>query len=131
MSEQTPAHPSTDGRPARPVKIGVVGPCAAGKSTLIARLRAAGYTCKHIAQEHSYVKDMWRRLAHPDLLVYLQVSYPLTLERRRLDWNEDEYQEEIRRLAHAHQHADLIIDTDPLSPEQVAEQVLSYLARVS
>ena len=52
-------------------KIGVVGPCAAGKTTLIAGLRNHGYTAKHIAQEHSYVPAMWQLLTNPDILIYL------------------------------------------------------------
>jgi deoxyadenosine/deoxycytidine kinase len=109
------------------LKIGIVGPCAAGKSTLIAGLRLRGYQAKHIAQEHSYVKDMWQRLTNPDILIYLDVSYPATLERRKLNWTEAEYQVQIQRLAHAYQHADLIIDTDPLPPEQVADEVVKFI----
>jgi cytidylate kinase len=109
------------------LKIGIVGPCAAGKSTLIAGLRLRGFQAKHIAQEHSYVKDMWRRLTNPDVLIYLDVSYPVSLRRRKLDWNEAEYQVQIDRLAHARQNADLIIDTDPLQPEEVVERVLRFI----
>jgi deoxyadenosine/deoxycytidine kinase len=109
------------------LKIGIVGPCAAGKSTLIAGLRLLGYQAKHIAQEHSYVKDMWQRLTNPDILIYLDVSYPATLERRKLNWTEAEYQVQIQRLEHAYQHADLIIDTDPLQPEQVADKVVKFI----
>lgn len=109
------------------LKIGIVGPCAAGKSTLIAGLRLRGYQAKHIAQEHSYVKDMWQRLTNPDILIYLDVSYPATLERRKLNWTEAEYQVQIQRLEHAYQHADLIIDTDPLQPEQVADKVVKFI----
>jgi len=107
--------------------IGVVGPCAAGKSTLIQRLRALGYQAKHIAQEHSYVPRMWQRLSKPDILVYLDVSYPLTIQRKNLDWTVNEYLEEIHRLRHAREHAHLYINTDALSPEDVLERVLLFL----
>jgi len=107
--------------------IGIVGPCAAGKTTLIARLRSQGITAKHIAQEHSYVPAMWRKMTNPDWLVYLDVSYPLTVQRRRLDWSYQEYEVQIQRLAHARQHADLYIDTDELTPEQVFERVMSFI----
>jgi len=107
--------------------IGVVGPCAAGKSTLIQRLRALGYQAKHIAQEHSYVPHMWQRLSKPDILVYLDVSYPLTIQRKNLDWTVNEYLEEIHRLRHARENAHLYINTDALSPEDVLEQVLLFL----
>ena len=52
--------------------IGIVGPCAAGKSTLVADLAKHGYRTRHIAQEHSHVKDMWQRLTNPDLLIFFR-----------------------------------------------------------
>jgi deoxyadenosine/deoxycytidine kinase len=107
--------------------IGVVGPCAAGKSTLIAGLKQRGYRGKHIAQEHSYVPDMWRRLTNPDLLIYLDVSFPVTLQRRHLNWTRHEYARELDRLRHARKHADLCILTDELTPQQVLEQVLQLI----
>ena len=71
--------------------IGVVGPCAAGKTTLIAALKQSGYKARHIAQEHSYVQDMWQRLTRPNLLIFLDASYPVTCRRRKLDWTEAVY----------------------------------------
>ena len=109
------------------IKIGIVGPCAAGKTTLTSQLRALGYFSKHIAQEHSYVPYMWKRITNPDVLVYLEVSYPVTLSRRQLNWSRAEYDEQVRRLQHARQHADLIIDTDALTPRQILEMVIAYL----
>lgn len=109
------------------ILIGVVGPCGAGKSTLIHALDALGYRTRHIAQEHSYVRDMWKRLTNPDVLVFLQVSYPVASQRRNLNWSEADYLEQQRRLSHAREHADLFINTDPLSPGQVLEQVLAFL----
>lgn len=107
--------------------IGIVGPCGAGKTTLANALDALGYRTRHIAQEHSYVKDMWQRLTNPDLLIFLQVSYPVACQRRRLNWTEADYLEQQRRLAHAREHAHLFIHTDPLGPAQVLEQVLTFL----
>jgi adenylate kinase family enzyme len=107
--------------------IGVVGPCGAGKSSLVAGLNQHGYTVRHIAQEHSYVPDMWRRISNPDLLIYLQVSYKNTVLRRKLDWTMDEYTEQLRRLQHARQHADLVIDTDVLTVPEVLSAVISYI----
>jgi hypothetical protein len=111
----------------KPGKIGIVGPCAAGKTTLIRQLRALGYDGKHIAQEHSYVPHMWKRITNPDILVYLHVSYPVSIHRRQLDWTQGEYDEQIRRLEHARLHADLIIDTDHLSPLEVLDSVLQFI----
>jgi ABC-type dipeptide/oligopeptide/nickel transport system ATPase component len=107
--------------------IGVVGVCGSGKSTLITGLKLLGINGKHIAQEHSYVQTMWLRLVHPDLLIFLDASYPATVHRRNLNWNEEEYQEQHRRLTHARQHADLYIFTDPLTSAQVIQTVLEFL----
>ena len=107
--------------------IGLVGPCGSGKSTLITRLEQYGYACRHIAQEHSYVQTMWQVIAKPDILIYLSTSFPISTSRRKLNWREKDFTEQLRRLAHAHDHADLIIDTDDLSAEQVLQKVLDYL----
>lgn len=108
-------------------KIGLVGPCGAGKTTLAAGLKKHGYQVRHIAQEHSYVPTMWKRISNPDLLIYLEVSYENTVLRRRLDWTRKEYEEQLRRLKHARQHADLIIQTDELTIEEVLQIALSFL----
>jgi RNase adaptor protein for sRNA GlmZ degradation len=107
--------------------VGVVGPCGSGKSTLITGLEQNGYTCRHIAQEHSYVPAMWQRLARPDILIFLEASFAVSTARRRLNWHEADHEEQSRRLAHARQHADMVIETDTLSPEQVLARVLDYL----
>lgn len=110
-------------------KIGIVGPCAAGKSTLITGLKKRGVEARHIAQEHSYVADMWKRITNPDILIYLHVSYPQTVKRRNLSWTEEEYQIQLHRLRHAREHAHLLIDTDLVSPDEVLQRVLEYLEK--
>jgi deoxyadenosine/deoxycytidine kinase len=107
--------------------IGVVGPCAAGKSTLVTGLRQHGYRVRHIAQEHSYAPAMWQKITHPDLLIFLDVSYPVSLARRPLNWTPEEYETQQHRLRHARQHADLYLHTDSLSIPQVLESALSFL----
>jgi cytidylate kinase len=107
--------------------VGVVGPCGSGKSTLIAGLAKYGYTCRHIAQEHSYVQAMWQKITRPDILIYLYASFPVSSTRRKLDWQEKDHDEQLRRLDHARQHANLLIDTDHLTPEQVLQRVVDYL----
>ncbi len=107
--------------------IGVVGACGAGKSSLVAGLIEHGYKVRHIAQEHSYVPDMWQRLTNPDVLIFLEVSYPNTVARRRLDWTYVEYAEQLRRLRHARQHAHLVIDTNPLTIQQVLDKALIFI----
>ncbi len=109
--------------------IAIVGPCAAGKSTLVRQLRAAGYRARHVAQEHSFAPQMWQRIGKPDLLVFLDVSFPVSMARRPDSrWTEREYREQQRRLRHARQHADLYIHTDRRTPEEVLAQVLAFLA---
>ena len=110
--------------------IGIVGPCGAGKSTLSLGLTQEGYSTRAIAQEHSYVPDMWQRITNPDVLIYLDVSYQNTIKRRALDWTESEFQEQIHRLRHARIHADLYIDTDPLDQSAVLEKTLAWLHRI-
>ncbi len=107
--------------------IGVVGPCGAGKSTLIAGLRRFGIEGRHIAQEHSYVPRMWERIVNPDLLIYLGASFATCTARRRLNWIEADYLEQLRRLEHARQHASLSVETDNVSAEQVLRQVVDFL----
>jgi thymidylate kinase len=107
--------------------IGIVGPCGSGKSTLIAALEPRGFRCRHIAQEHSYVPAMWQIITRPDLLIFLQVSFENATARRKLNWQVAEYEEQLRRLSHARQHANLVIDTDSLTPDQVFSRALEFL----
>lgn len=113
--------------PSYKLLIGVVGPCGSGKSTLIGGLEKQGYRCRHIAQEHSYVQAMWQKIAHPDVLIFLDASFPVSTARRQLNWQKKDHDEQLRRLQHARQHADFLIDTDALSPEQVLQKVLEFL----
>ncbi len=62
---------------------------------------------------------MWKQLTDPDVLVYLEASYPQTLIRRNLNWTKAEYDEQVNRLSHARENADLIIKTDDLTIEEV------------
>jgi thymidylate kinase len=112
--------------PGKPL-IGVVGPCGSGKSTLIAGLENQGYTCRHIAQEHSYVQAMWQIISKPDILIYLGASFPVSTARRKLNWHEKDHLEQLRRLEHARHHAHLIVITDDLTPEQVLNRVMEFL----
>lgn len=112
-----------------PLKIAVVGPCATGKSTLVAALKTAGFEARHVAQEHSYVPNMWQVISQPDFLIFLDADYD-TLRRRRpnTDFQPPHLAEQRRRLAHARAHCHLYIDTTALSPGEVRDRVLSFLA---
>jgi len=130
MTDNPPASPllPSSSAPPRPLRVAVVGPCASGKSTLVKALRAAGYEARHPAQEHSYVKDMWRRLVDPDVLIYLDISYEALLERRPFFGERAYLEREQARLAHAREHADLYLDTSYLTAEQVWERVNAFLS---
>lgn len=112
----------------RPV-IAVVGPCAAGKTTLISGLKDHGIQARHVAQEHSYVPQMWELLVDPDYLIYLDVSFPVSRERTDSNWQETIFNKQVARLGHARDHADLIINTDQKSPEEILTSVLEFLDR--
>jgi len=115
----------------KPFLIGVVGPCGSRKTTLTEALDSQGYSTRHIAQEHSYVKDMWKRITNPDMLIFLQASFPITKQRRSkmIHWTQADYDEQQRRLVHALEHADLVIDTDNLSLKEVLERVLTFVEK--
>lgn len=109
--------------------IGVVGVCASGKSTLIEGLNSRGFRTRHIAQEHSYVKDMWRRITNPDILVFLDVSFEVSYQRRKMDWSKADYEEQQSRLSHARQNANIYIDTSTLSTDEVLNSVIDELRK--
>lgn len=108
--------------------IKVVGISASGKSTLVARLRAAGYYTRPVSQEHSNLPDLWSQFDKPWVLIYLDND--LESQRRRrpdVSWDEQNLQEERERLAHALAHADLHINTATLTPDKVLAVTLAFL----
>ena len=107
--------------------IAIVGPCGAGKTTLAEGLRAAGYRAHQIAPEHSYVPEMWARITQPDVLIYLEASFEACTQRKQLDWLPREYDQQLRRLAHARTHCDLKIPTDDLTPDEILARALRFL----
>ena len=111
----------------QPPIIGIVGICGSGKSTLINNLLRVGIPSRHIAQEHSYVPDMWLRLTHPDFLICLDVSYESSKTRKNLSWSIEEYDEQVKRTQNAREHADLIVDTDQHTPEETLTIVIESL----
>ncbi len=115
-------------RPGSGPRVAFVGPCGAGKSTLVKELRARGLDARMPAQEHSGVPDMWRKLLKPDLLVALDAPNDVLRQRRPTsDLSDSFLAEERRRLAHAFAHADMALDTSELSPTETTELVLRWL----
>jgi guanylate kinase len=108
-------------------RIAVVGPCGAGKSTLAQKLRELGLEVREIAQEHSFAPNMWQKISHPDILIFLDVSYPCSTVRKEFDWTEREYSEQLKRLQHAKKHCDIYIHTDHLTVNEVLDQVIQQL----
>ena len=110
------------------LRIAVVGACASGKSTLVSSLLSEGYVARHVAQDHSFVPDMWQRISQPDILIYLDVDYETIKARRPTTiYRPRDLGEQERRLAHARASCDLLIDTNPLTPAEVLRKALSFL----
>lgn len=74
---------------------------------------------------------MWQIITRPDILIYLEASFPVSTTRRKLNWQKKDHDEQLRRLDHARRHANLLIDTDDLTPEQVLQKVLDYLKEIN
>lgn len=112
----------------------IVGPCAAGKSTLRAHLQTRGYTqVRVVAQEHSSIRDLWKLRGYPDVLIFLDIQ-PETANARqhRTDWTQAEHAEQLHRLREARTACDLYLPTDDLPPDEVADRVDGFIAtRVS
>jgi hypothetical protein len=70
---------------------------------------------------------MWKQIAKPDFLVYLDVTFEVSRQRTGSSWSRDIYQNQVQRLVHARQHADLYIATDQRTPEQVFNIVMDRI----
>ena len=109
-------------------RIVVVGPCASGKSTLVANLRPRGYDVRSCVQEHSYMPDLWRRFSKADVLIFLDAGLPTIAQRQqRSDWTQARLDVQQQRLAHARDQCDLYLATDVLTREEVAQTVEAFL----
>lgn len=112
------------------LRVVVVGPCAAGKSTLAEGLRRLGFAAMPVGQEHSDIPSLWRHTG-PDVVVALDADLD-TIRRRRGEaaWPEWLYRTQERRLAEAREAAALRIDTASMAPEDVLARVAEFLAAV-
>ena len=111
------------------MRIGIVGVCAAGKSTLAVALQERGFDARQVSQEHSGVHDLWQRYSKVDVLIYLDVS--LEVLRQRLqspEWPGWLRDAQVQRLQHAREHCDLYIDTCEIPAEEVLARTLAFLA---
>lgn len=104
-------------------RVGVVGNCVAGKSTLVESLKELGYDAVNIPQEHSVSPRFWRRLK-PDYLIYLSCTLAVARTRRRFSWGQERLDQQWQILADAREHAALNIDTDSLSKADILKFVL-------
>jgi shikimate kinase len=109
------------------MRVAVVGSCASGKTTIVARLREHGIDAWAVAQVHSAIAELWRHLG-PDRLVFLDTILETVRARRGDDnwpgWIFDLQQE---RLLNARTHADVIVDTNDRSVDEIVATILREL----
>ncbi len=107
----------------------IVGPCAAGKSTLRDRLLERGFSqVRVVAQEHSGVRDLWKMRGYPEVLIYLDAEVMTANARQgRSDWTPAAHAEQLERLAHARAACDLYLPTDELTPDEVADRAERFI----
>jgi len=106
----------------------VVGPCAAGKSTLVRGLRARGYNAAVSGQEHSEIATLFRH-SDPDVVIALDLDLATLRARRGADWPESIFRLQQRRLAVALAAADLVLDAASLDAVGVLTTATDFLAR--
>lgn len=104
--------------------IGVVGNCAAGKTTLVRGLVKLGYRAINIPQEHSVSPRFWRRLK-VNYLVMLSCTLASAKQRRTdIAWGQDRLDAQATKLADAQANCQLNLPTDHLDIHQVLEIVV-------
>lgn len=108
-------------------RIAVVGPCASGKTTLVDALVARGYQAYAVGQEHSVIRDLWKRRG-PDLLIALDLDLEVVRQRRSPTWPAEIYAVQHERLKPAFEAADLLIDTGEHDIESTIGMALDLLA---
>ena len=120
-----------DREPHRQFHIVIVGPCAAGKTTLVRGLWAQGFAnARVVAQEHSGVLDLWKMRGRPDVLIYLDAKLDtIAARQQRSDWTTDYLAEQQRRLQSARAACDVYLPTDDLTIEEVLNRIVEYVRR--
>lgn len=110
------------------MRVVVAGVCVSGKTTLVKSLRDLGIDAYNVAQEHSVIKKLWNR-KEPDILVVLDVQMKTIRQRRMVPWGEDRLAVQRKRLCDAYEHADLYIQTDELSKDEIVQNVIEHIRR--
>lgn len=115
------------------ISIVVVGPCAAGKTTLVNGLHARGYTgARLVPQEHSGVPNLWAWRGQPSVLIYLDARVETINHRQqRTDWTQALLDEQHARLSAARQACHLYLPTDELTIPQVLETVIAFIEQMT
>ncbi|MBP2628216.1 MAG: hypothetical protein H6Q68_2927 [Firmicutes bacterium] len=112
------------------MRVVVAGVCVSGKTTLVKSLRDLGIDAYNVAQEHSVIKKLWNH-KQPDILVVLDAQMKTIRQRRVVPWDEDRLAVQRKRLSDAYAHADLYIQTDELSKDEVVQNVIEHIRRNS
>jgi len=112
------------------MRVVVTGVCVSGKTTLVKSLRELGIDAYNVAQEHSTIKKLWNH-KQPDILIVLDVRLESIHQRRIVPWGDDRLAVQRQRLCDAYEHADLHIQTDELSKDEIVQCVLEYIRRNS
>ncbi len=92
-----------------------------------ATLAAAGFSARAVAQEHSVIHELWKHGGKPLALVLLEASPSIITQRRGTDFPSWLHDEQMERLVSAREHADLIVDTNGRSAEEVGKMVIDFL----
>lgn len=113
-----------------PPRVVVIGPCASGKSTLVAGLRRLGYNAAVCGQEHSDIPTLWRHTA-PDVVIALTIDLATLRQRRGSEWPEWLYLVQQRRLQQAVSSATVQIDAARLDAPAVLREVTARLSALA
>lgn len=115
--------------PQRQLHVVIVGPCASGKSTLVDGLHARGFDrARVVAQEHSGVRDLWKRRGQPDRLIFLDArAATMNARQHRADWTDELVATQHDRLRTARAECNLYLSTDEMSINEVLERGIRLL----
>lgn len=100
-------------------EIMIVGVCAAGKTTLVEKLREKGYRVETVSQEHSSNPYLWKR-QEAFFLVVLDCDLETARKRRQRDIPPNRFMAQKEKLQKAREECDLLLSTDGLTVEESA-----------